>query len=406
MSNDTDIPKQAVILAGGRGVRLRPLTDTIPKPMIPFHGKPFLAYLISLLKDQGFDKILLLLGWLPHIVQNHFGDGKDCGVQIEYSVAPEEYETGARLIAAKPLIDPCFLLMYCDNYWPMRMREMWEHFLKTDALAQITVYANSDGYTKNNVRVENGMVVCYDKKRTMNNLQGVEIGFAIVKNPVLDLIPGGNVNFEKEVFPRLVAQHRLSAYVTEHRYYSVGSHERLPLTDTFLHRRPAIILDRDGVLNEKAPAANYIRSWEEFKWLPGSKEAIRLLKDAGYLVIVVTNQAGIARKIMAESDLLHIHEKMKQALLDAGGMVDAIYYCPHGWDDGCSCRKPKPGMLFQAQRDFHLDLTRIFFIGDDVRDQEAGIAAGCKTLQVNAEFSLLKLVKKYVLQTETAQSHA
>ena len=82
--------------------------------------------------------------------------------------------------------------------------------------------------------------------------------------------------------------------------------------------------------------------------------------------------------------------------------LDAIYYCPHGWDDGCDCRKPKPGMLFQAQRDFHLDLTRTYFIGDDIRDQQAGHAAGCITFLVTSEMTLLRFVKEKLLIRDVA----
>ena len=98
--------------------------------------------------------------------------------------------------------------------------------------------------------------------------------------------------------------------MTDHRYYSVGSLKRLPLTEAFLARRPAVILDRDGVLNKKAPKAQYVRSWHEFEWLAGAKEALRLFKEAGYRVIVVSNQAGVGRGAMTETQLVEIHERM------------------------------------------------------------------------------------------------
>ncbi len=160
---------------------------------------------------------------------------------------------------------------------------------------------------------------------------------------------------------------------------------------------PTIILDRDGVLN-KRPKSRYVRTWDDWEWIPGAKEAIKMLKNAGYRIILVTNQSGISRKTMTELDLHIIHEKMQKELSRKGNCIDKIYYCPHGPDDNCECRKPKPGMLLQAQRDFNLDLSKTYFIGDDERDMQAGNAAGCKTLLVNSGSSLLKLIKEKVLK--------
>jgi NDP-sugar pyrophosphorylase family protein len=109
-------PTQAVILAGGRGTRLRPLTLTRPKPMVEIQGKPFLEYQIEQLRQQGFKRVLLLLGYLPEIVRDYFGNGRRWGIKIEYSVSDVDDETGRRLKLAEPFLDPCFLLLYCDNY--------------------------------------------------------------------------------------------------------------------------------------------------------------------------------------------------------------------------------------------------------------------------------------------------
>jgi histidinol-phosphate phosphatase family protein len=385
---------QAVILAGGRGSRLSPLTNTMPKPMIRFHGKPFLEYLIEMLRDQGFKKILLLLGYLPEPIKEYFGNGNKWGVSIEYSISPVEYETGLRLKVARHQIDSVFLLMYCDNYWPMNVDSMWRQFTNSSALAQVTVYNNKDKYTKDNIQIgTDGYVTIYDKSRTETNLQGVDIGFIILKDSVVDLLPDENISFEKYIYPELVKKRQLGSFITNHRYYSVGSHERLSMTNDFLARTPTIFLDRDGVLNKKMPRAQYVCSWKDWIWLTGAKEALALLKEAEYRVILITNQPGIARGFMTEQDLSTIHQKMEEEVRLAGGDIFKVYHCPHGWDEGCECRKPKPGMLFQAQKDFHIDLTLTYFIGDDERDTKAGIAAGCKTLSVSDDISLLKLVQ-------------
>jgi histidinol-phosphate phosphatase family protein len=391
-SDQLSRPTQAVILAGGRGTRLRPLTDTRPKPMIEFHRKPFLEYLIEMVRDQGFQRFLILLGYLPDVIQDYFGDGSRWGVEIEYAVSAPEDDTGRRLKLAEPRIDPVFLLMYSDNYWPMPFDEMWQKFVSSGTSALVTVYRNNDQYTRDNLRVDEvGYIETYDKSRTAPNLHGVDIGFMILKRPVLNLLPNGNVSFENTVYPQLVAQRQLQAYITEHRYYSVGTHERLPLTKEFLAHRPAVLLDRDGVLNRKMPRAQYVCSWADWEWLPGAREALRLFKDAGYRVIVISNQAGIARGAMTEAILLDIHERMKQEVREASGEINAIYYCPHDWDEGCECRKPRPGMFFQAQRDLSLDLSRTYFIGDDERDVQAADAAGCPWALVSEDVSLLDI---------------
>jgi histidinol-phosphate phosphatase family protein len=390
-------PTQAVILAGGRGTRMRPLTDMRPKPMVEIHGKPFLEYLVDMLREQGFERVLLLLGYLPDVIQDYFGDGSRWGVQIDYSVSDADDLTVRRVQLVKERLDPCFLLMYCDNYWPMHIEKMWERFTTANVPAMITVYSNKDKYSRDSVRVgADGYVDVFDRSRTTPGLQGIEISYAILTRPVLALLPEQDALFEEAVYPQLVKQRQLLAYVTDHRYYSVGSLERLPLTEAFLARRPTVLLDRDGVLNTKPPKAHYVRTWEEFEWLAGAKEALRLLSSAGYRVIIVSNQAGIARGAMTEAALTHIHERMQAEAVQAGGQIEAVYCCVHDWDEGCECRKPKPGMLFQAQRDFHLDLSRTLFIGDDERDAQAADAAGCPSVLVSDERPLLDVARKLV----------
>lgn len=389
------IPSQAVILAGGLGTRLRPLTDTRPKPMIEFHGRPFLEYLVEMLREQGIRRILLLLGYLPEVVMDHFGDGSAVGVEIEYSIGPLDDDTGARIRRVRDRVDECFLLLYCDNYWPMDLARLWRSYEATGTLAQVVVYRNRDGYTKHNLRVEDGRVAVYDKTRQEPGLAGVDIGFFLLRRSVLDLLPSdGNPSFEKVVYPRLIAEGQLAAFETDHRYYSVGSHERLPLTEEFLARRPAILLDRDGTINERMGRAQYVCSWEQWRWLPGAKEALALLTRAGYRLIMITNQPGLARGALTMTDLEEIHSRMIAEAAEAGGRIDAIEFCPHNWDDGCECRKPKPGMLFAAQRRFHLDLSRVTFMGDDERDGQAAEAAGCPFVEISEERPLIQAVNE------------
>ena len=399
MSEVFQRPTQAVILAGGRGERMRPLTDLRPKPMIEVCGKPFLEHQLLMLREYGFKRILLLLGYLPEVVRDYFGNGSKWGLEIEYSITDVEDKTGRRLKLAEQKIEDIFFLLYCDNYWPMPMEKMWRRYLEANVPMMVTVYSNKDNYTKSVLRVdEAGFVVAYDKTRKTPDLQGTEISYAIMRKELVAGLPDGNIGLEETLFPSLIPRCQLAAFVTHHRYYSIGDTFRLPITEAFLARHPAIILDRDGVLNEKAPRANYVRNWGEFKWLPGARESLRMLKEAGFRVIIVSNQAGINRGAMSENDLFEIHRRMAKEVEEAGGRIDAIYYCPHDWDEGCECRKPKPGMLFQAQHDFNLDLSRTLFIGDDERDGQAAEAAGCLSALVSGEKTLLKIVAELSLK--------
>ncbi len=147
-----------------------------------------------------------------------------------------------------------------------------------------------------------------------------------------------------------------------------------------MSRQRYILLDRDGVINEDSDA--FIKSPEE--WLPveGSLEAIALLTSHGYKVIVVTNQSGIARGLFDEIMLAKIHAKMNALVEEKGGLITAIYYCPHGPDSACDCRKPKPGLLKSFAQDFNADLSGIPVIGDSLRDLQAAEAVGAEPILV------------------------
>lgn len=387
--------RQAVILAGGYGTRLKPFTDTSPKPMYPFNEKPFLEYLIKQVKGFGIDDIVLLLGYLPEVIMDYFGDGSKWGVNICYSVTPVDNETGWRLKGAlnEGLLEEQFLLMYCDNYCPVDYNRLCREFWKNGAKIQLSAYANKDGYTKNNILItEEGLIETYDKKRQTSGLQGVDIGYAIVERSVLDMLPEENENFEKVVYPQLVEEGSMYATVTEHRYYSVGSWERIELTREFFSGQRFIFLDRDGTLNTRPPKACYIEKPEDFVWLPGAREAVKRLTDNGYRIILISNQPGIARGRLTVETLDAIHDKMQKELQEVGTGIDHMYYCPHDWDEGCDCRKPKAGMLFQAQKELSLDLTKCWMLGDDERDMHAGGDAGCKCMYITEQHPLTEAV--------------
>jgi D-glycero-D-manno-heptose 1,7-bisphosphate phosphatase len=162
--------------------------------------------------------------------------------------------------------------------------------------------------------------------------------------------------------------------------------------------RPAAFLDRDGVLNIDH---GYVHRLDALDMIDGAGEAVRLLNDAGYLVIVVTNQSGVARGFYEEADVKLFNEELARRLALKGGRIDAFYYCPHHIEGtvaryaiACECRKPKPGMLTQAARDFAIDRSRSFLIGDQHGDSEAAAAFGIKGIRFDAKSqSLVDLVR-------------
>ena len=144
--------------------------------------------------------------------------------------------------------------------------------------------------------------------------------------------------------------------------------------------KPAVFLDRDGVINENR--SDYVKGWEEFVFLPGVFEPLRLLAQNHQAIVVVSNQSAVGRGLVSRETVEAIHRRMQAEIQRRGGRVDAIYYCPHHPDAGCDCRKPRPGLLLRAARELSIDLSRSYLIGDAVSDIEAALAVGCTPIFV------------------------
>ncbi len=155
--------------------------------------------------------------------------------------------------------------------------------------------------------------------------------------------------------------------------------------------RPAFFLDRDGVVIDDT---HYVGTVDQIRWIPDSAAAVRNANDAGFAVVVVSNQSGVARGLFGEAEVEVIHQHIRDHFLaESGATFDRFYYCPHLETEGvgryridCECRKPKPGMLLRAARELDLDLSRSWLIGDRLSDMEAGSAAGCRTILVRTGY--------------------
>ncbi len=143
-----------------------------------------------------------------------------------------------------------------------------------------------------------------------------------------------------------------------------------------------IFLDRDGVINENPPNRGYVCSWDDFSFLPNALQAINILTKSGFRVFLATNQAGIGKGIFTEKQLSDIHQRMLTEIISNGGDIEKIYYCPHPPDEGCPCRKPKPGMLKTAAHEHGFDISHTFFVGDSITDISAAQSAGASPILV------------------------
>jgi len=156
-------------------------------------------------------------------------------------------------------------------------------------------------------------------------------------------------------------------------------------------KNKVVFLDRDGVINKKRD--DYVKSLSEFQIYDGVAEAIKILKKKGYLVIIITNQSIIGRKIVSLSTLNRIHSELIKYLKKYNTFIDSIYFCPHIPEENCNCRKPKPGLIFEACQDFDIDLKNCYFIGDSISDLDTARNAGCKGILLKQHQNLLELVK-------------
>ena len=166
--------------------------------------------------------------------------------------------------------------------------------------------------------------------------------------------------------------------------------------------KKAVFLDRDGVINQRRD--DYVKNVTEFEIYDGVANAIALLKKNNYLVIVVTNQSAIGRKLLSINVLEEIHKKLENYLKENGTFLDRIYFCPHLPEDKCKCRKPKPGLLIQASHDYGIDLKNSLLIGDSKTDAEAAKAVKCRWVLLEKGQNLLQIVEKFTSREKTIKS--
>lgn len=230
---------QAVILAGGLGTRLWPLTKEVPKPMVTVAGAPYLEHQLRYLAGQYIVNIVLLTGYLGEQIEQYFGDGSRFGLAIQYSQEAAPAGTGGALRHAELLLKTEFLVIYGDSFLPIQYGDVLARLAATRAEGVITAYDNALAHTsvKNNIALDSeGFVVRYDKEGGDEELGYVEAGVLALRRSVIQRLPAGVVSLENEIFPRLIAKRRLAAYTTRQRFYDIGTPDRLASIEEFFRK--------------------------------------------------------------------------------------------------------------------------------------------------------------------------
>ena len=375
--------KQAVFLCGGLGTRLRPITNKIPKPMVEINKIPFLWYLLNKVSDNGINRFLLLTGYLGSTIQEYFGDGNNFNWSIDYSHGPINWDTGRRLWEARDKLEENFLLCYSDNFVQIKIDKIYEKWIQDTSKIWVTLSKKNKG----NIIFLDQKFVKYNNKRNNPYSNFVELGFIFTKkNLIINLIKGidnfPNIDFSK-VLALASQRKKLCGYLIDDAYHSIGDIERLEITKKYLTPKKIILLDRDGVINIKAPTGQYITDYKDFIFIEKSILGLKKLSEKGFKFIIITNQAGIATNDLTNQKLDNIHRNMTSRLKELGIEIIDIFISKDHWQSNNFRRKPNPGMFYEASSKYFFRLDKTFYIGDDIRDCQAAYNANCQGLMIS-----------------------
>jgi D,D-heptose 1,7-bisphosphate phosphatase len=397
---------QAVILAGGLGTRLKELSGNTPKSLMLIGDKPLLERQVILLQKSGVREIILIVNHLKEHIQAHFGNGSQWGVDIAYYEEKTPLGTVGGIKACEDHLTEDFILLYGDVMVDMDVNRLMDFHHHTESDCTLVLHPNDHPFDSDLVEIDrNNQVIAFHPK-PRNNSQYyrnlVNAGMYVLSRKVLShLEQNKKADFGKDVFPVVVHRLKIMGYNTSEYLKDMGTPERLKQvnkdfasgiieTKNWSKKQKAIFLDRDGVLNIDK---DLVATPDELEVYNYAGPAIRKINESGYLAIAITNQSVIARNLCTEDGLRIIHNKLDTVIGESHAKLDGLYYCPHHPHGGfpeenpaykvdCHCRKPKPGMLLDASRDFNIDLSQSWFIGDTERDILAGKAAGVKTIGV------------------------
>ena len=238
MSAPLEIP--IAILAGGLATRLRPITEKIPKSLVPIAGKPFLAHQLELLRSRGIRRAVLCIGYLGAMIERDFGDGSALGVRLDYSFdGPKLLGTGGAIKRALPLLGDEFFVLYGDSYLPVDYRPIENFFRQSGKVGCMTVYRNEGKYDTSNVVFKDGGIAVYDKKNRVPEMQYIDYGLSLYRATVFNSYPPDQPFDLAEVMGKLVQERQLAGYEVHERFYEIGS--------------PAGLAELESLLKSKSP---------------------------------------------------------------------------------------------------------------------------------------------------------
>ncbi|HWB52096.1 MAG TPA: HAD-IIIA family hydrolase [Stellaceae bacterium] len=400
---------QAVILAGGKGTRLRERLNGMPKPLIDIGGVPLLEHQILLAKRYGFDRILVLVSYAAEHIERFCADRNNWGLQIQCIDDGEPSGTAGAVLASFDSLDKEFLVIYGDTMLGVDFGRLWAfHKSHGEAAATLFLHPNDHPHDSDLVEIdEDGKITMFhpyphDPDRDYPNL--VNAALYVVRKPALAAWRGTPepLDFGKDVFPRMVREGMpLFGYNSFEYIKDCGTPSRLDrvrgdLASGKIARsardtpQACVFLDRDGTINTDV---GHLAEASRFELLPGVGEAIARLNRSNYRTVVVTNQPVVARGECTIDGLRRIHFRMETALGRNGAYIDRIYYCPHHPDRGfpgevaslktvCDCRKPSTGMVDRAVSDLNIARSRSWMIGDSTADIAMARRAGLKSILV------------------------
>lgn len=407
---------KVVIMAGGKGTRISSRFSDIPKPMIRIEGVPVLEREILCLRDQGFTDLIITVSHLGSIIMDHFGDGSRFGVHIEYFNEVTPLGNAGALFHLKDKLTEDFLLLNADAVFDVDFNKFVAFHRAHGGLATLFTHPNSHPY-------DSGLIIADENKAVQQWLakedarpqwyrNRVNAGLHVLSPLLLEqVIDTPKIDLDRQLLKPLAGTGKMFCYDSPEYVKDMGTPERyeavcrdfaggIVSARNLQNKQKAIFLDRDGTVNR---LVGFLRNIDEMELLPDAAEAIRRINASPYLAVVVTNQPVIARGEVTWEELTCIHNKMETLLGHEGAYLDGLYFCPHHPHKGyegeipelkieCDCRKPKPGLLLQAARDFNIDLSASFMIGDTESDVLAGENAGCRSIKVDDAYTLLDAV--------------